>query len=133
MIPKPLQSILDRRGYLTIRDWSNATGTTRSNVLRRIQAGDIPAVDISPADSSRSQWRIYEDQARAWFESRLNRNPPAPPREEIPDFYDDDGNWIPPEQRRCHNEKSHEHRGNDARGQSVSGTKGCKDDTARHV
>jgi hypothetical protein len=98
-VPKRLKERFNDRGYATLKDFSAVTGITYPNVLRRAQSGDIPAVDVSPSNSNRSQWRIYEEQAAEWFAARTTRRPAEPSDATIPDFYDEDGNWIAPEKR----------------------------------
>lgn len=99
MIPKKLQAIFDAQGHATLRNFCDTTGQSYGHVLRRVQSGDIPAIDVSRADDSRSQWRLFEEPIAAWFDERENRKPVTTAGEDLPDYYDDDGEWIPEDYR----------------------------------
>jgi hypothetical protein len=72
MLPKPLKRVFDTRSYATLKDFSESTGIEYSNVLRRVQRGDIPAINVAPRHSKRACWRMYEEQLEEWFANRVN-------------------------------------------------------------
>lgn len=97
-LPKSLRLIFQQRDYATLKEFDAATGIGYARVLKRVQSGDIPAVNIG---QSKAVYRIYEGPIRDWFASRQVK-PIAKPESgpaDAPNFYDADGNWIPPSKR----------------------------------